>query len=326
MLDTWPIEDWDGDNYDEKDAAKGDEVYDDAADLERSQLARFLVALTKLRDEARIVSAFEVLRARRGHDKTDNDAILGAAALFPPKRSAQMIEEIVVSHVNHALAPCCALLNAGIAKLFADKPKRLLTAVKGLVAALPGDPSVAPTDAWGRRRYVTPSAGVVVDLVKIFEAVDSALAKQLANHLLAWPNTYSFDHTLVPAVKQLLDGGAQKAGAAISSLYAASLAHLEARVSMSVEPPKNWSRASKIRCACEHCLAVNNFLANPAIETWTLKAPERSRGHVEGEIRAAGADIDLRTERRGSPHTLVCQKNSASYNRSLRNAAKISPT
>jgi hypothetical protein len=323
MLDTWPMEDWYGGSDDQEDADKSDEVYDVAADPERSQLARFFVALTKLRDESRIVSAFELLRARRGHDKTDNDAILGAAALFPPKRSARMIEEIVVNHVNDALAPCCALLNAGIAGLFAEKPKYFVTAVKSLLASLPGDPSVAPIDVvWGHRRHVAPSAGVVADLVRLTEAVDVALAKQLAEHLLAWPNTYSLDRALVPAVKRLLDGGAQKSGPAMTSLYAACLAHLEARAAKPLEPHKDWSRASNIQCACEHCAALNRFLADPTNETWTLKAPERVRGHVEGEIKAAGADLDTRTERRGSPHSLVCQKNSASHDRPLHNGAK----
>jgi hypothetical protein len=50
-------------------------------------------------------------------------------------------------------------------------------------------------------------------------------------------------------------------------------------------------------------------------ETWTLKAAQQFRSHVEGEIRTAHADLDVRPERRGSPHGLVCRKNSASYER-----------
>jgi hypothetical protein len=82
-----------------------------------------------------------------------------------------------------------------------------------------------------------------------------------------------------------------------------------------LEAPQTWSRASDIRCSCEHCAALRSFLASPSTETWTLKAAEQFRSHVEGEIRRARADLDIRTERRGSPHSLVCQKNSASYER-----------
>ena len=47
----------------------------------------------------------------------------------------------------------------------------------------------------------------------------------------------------------------------------------------------------------------------------TLKAAEAIRRHVQNEIRTARADVDFRTERKGSPHGLSCKKNRASYER-----------
>lgn len=317
MLDAWPAEDWyaswDDNERDEDDDAR-DEAHDLVAVDERSGLARVLAALTKLGDEARIAAALALLTARRGHDKTDNDAILAAVALFPLERSAEMIEAIIARHADGALAPCCGLLDAAIAAPFAAKPKHLVTGARRLVASLPGDPALATADQFGRRRRAAPGAGLVADLVRIAEAVDAGLAKQLVDHLLAWPVTYGLDHTLVPAVKRLLDG-ARRSGAATKGLYAACLTHLEARAAEPLEAPKDWSRAANIRCSCEHCAALNRFLASRATETWMLKAAERIRGHVEREIKAAGADVDVRTERRGSPHSLVCRKNRASYER-----------
>jgi len=64
-------------------------------------------------------------------------------------------------------------------------------------------------------------------------------------------------------------------------------------------------------------------LREPVTETWTLKAAERVRGHVEAEIKAARADLDVRTERRGSPYFLVCRKNRASYERRRQDLADI---
>jgi predicted 2-oxoglutarate/Fe(II)-dependent dioxygenase YbiX len=311
VLDTWPKVDWYGTGDDDNDDATGDGV----ADHKRSQLARLLAALTTLRDETRITATLALLTARRGHDKSDNVAILGAVALFPPERAASMIEAIIASQASRALAPCCALLRAAIAGPFAAAPKHLATAAEGLIASLPGDPALAPVDQWGRRRHVTPGAGVVADLVRISEAVDAELAGRLAEHLLAWPKTYGVDRALVPAVKRLLEGGAPRSGAAMTRLLAACLAHLKTRAAEPLEAPQNWSRASDIRCSCEHCAALRRFLASPSTETWTLKAAERFRSHVEGEIRTAHADLDVSTERRGSPHSLVCRKNSASYER-----------
>jgi predicted 2-oxoglutarate/Fe(II)-dependent dioxygenase YbiX len=312
ILDTWPDRDWYSTGGDDKD----DETGDGAADQKRTGLAGLLTALTALRDETRIAAALTLITARRGHDKSDNAAILGAMALFPPERAAGMIEAIIASHASDALAPCCALLRAAIAGLpFAAEPKLLAAAAKGLVASLPGDPALAPIDRWGRKRYDTPGAGTAANLVRIAESVDADLARRLAGHLLAWPKTYDVDRALVPAVKRLLEGGAPSFGTAMTDLLAACLAHLEMRTAEPLEPPPNWSRASNIRCSCEHCVALRRFLASPETETSTLKAAQQFRSHVEGEIRTARADLDVTTERRGSPHGLVCRKNSASYER-----------
>jgi hypothetical protein len=64
----------------------------------------------------------------------------------------------------------------------------------------------------------------------------------------------------------------------------------------------------------------------PAAGTWALKARQHFRNHVEGEIRTAQADLDVSTERRGSPHGLVCQKNSATYKVARRSGGMNSVT
>jgi hypothetical protein len=311
MLDTWPEGGW----YETGNGDKDEEASDRVADDKPSQLARLLAALTTLRDETRIAATLALLTARRGHGKSDNAAILGAVALFPLERAASMTEAIVASHASGAVAPCCALLRAALEGPFAAEPKHLAAAAKGLIASLPGDPALAPVDQWGRRHHVTPGAGVVADLVRIAEPVDAELARRLAAHLLAWPKTYGVDRALIPGLKRLLEGSARRSGAAMTGLLAACLAHLETRAAEPLEAPQNWSRAGDIRCSCEHCAALGRFLASPVTETWTLKAAQQFRSHVEGEIKRVRADLDVRTERRGSPHGLVCRKNSASYER-----------
>lgn len=280
-----------------------------------SGLARVLSTLTTLKDQVRIAAAIELMTGRRGHDMADNAAILGAVTLFPPERAACLIEAIVAGHAKNALAPSCALLRAAVTGSFAADPGLIAAAAAGLTASLPGDPELAPVDEWGRRRHVTPGAGAIVDLVRIAETVDARLAQRLARHLLAWPQTYGLDNALVPAVKRLLEGGAQRSGAAMKSLHAACLAHLEARAAEPLEAPRDWTRAGNIRCKCEHWTALGRFLASPTTETWTLKAAEQVRGHVEAEIRSAHADLDAETDRRGRPYSLICRKNCTSYER-----------
>ncbi|HEX5998694.1 MAG TPA: 2OG-Fe(II) oxygenase [Hyphomicrobiaceae bacterium] len=314
ILATWPASEGYG-GLDDSDGDEGYEADEVVEDGKRSGLARLVSSLTKLKDEARIVAAIDLLTARRRHDEADNAAILAGVALFPPKRAAGMIEAVVASHASKALAPSCALLRAAIAGPFAANPRHLATAASRLVASLPGDPALAPVDEWGRRRRVAPGAGVVADLVMIAEAIDAELARQLAQHLLAWSSTWNLDRALVPAVRRLLAAGVRKSGASMKKLHAACLKHLEVRAAEPLEAPKDWTRSSNIGCKCEHCSALSLFLASPTSEAWTLKAAEQVRNHVEREIKAARADLDLQTERRGRPYALICRKNRASYER-----------
>ena len=68
-------------------------------------------------------------------------------------------------------------------------------------------------------------------------------------------------------------------------------------------------------CHCEHCVALGGFLQSADQEVWRFKAREADRRHVEDAIRQGRHDVGCSTERKGSPHVLVCTKNQASYER-----------
>jgi hypothetical protein len=95
----------------------------------------------------------------------------------------------------------------------------------------------------------------------------------------------------------------------------ACIAHLETRIADPLEAPRNWTRPSAIACECKHCNELSRFLADAGRESWTLRAAQQIRTHVENEISRASADVDTETLRRGSPHSLICTKNQASYKR-----------
>jgi len=57
------------------------------------------------------------------------------------------------------------------------------------------------------------------------------------------------------------------------------------------------------------------FLADAGQPVWVFAAAEARRRHVQATITAARCDVDTATERRGSPHKLICTKNQASYKR-----------
>ena len=89
-------------------------------------------------------------------------------------------------------------------------------------------------------------------------------------------------------------------------------------------PPSPWRRrptgAGQPRSpvVARNCTELGRFLADPERQTWILKAAEADRSHVEDSIRRAQADLDLTTDRRGRPYSLVCTKNQASYERRAR--------
>jgi hypothetical protein len=83
-------------------------------------------------------------------------------------------------------------------------------------------------------------------------------------------------------------------------------------------PPANWRRPSTVGCQCAHCTELSRYLADPVRETWIFKAAQTHRSHVEDTIRKAQCDVNTATDRRGSPHKLICIKNQASYERRAR--------
>jgi len=163
---------------------------------------------------------------------------------------------------------------------------------------------------------------LVADLLTGLCAIDTALAERAVDHLLAWPKTYALDAVLVPAARTLLATAAPHCMAAVEKLRTACLTHLRARVAEPLAPPTDWSRQAALTCRCPRRGELARFLAGPERKTWVLKAAEADRSHVQGTIKLARCDLDVTTDRRGRPYSLVCTKNQASYERRARQRTK----
>ncbi|MDQ4059916.1 MAG: 2OG-Fe(II) oxygenase, partial [Pseudomonadota bacterium] len=283
-------------------------------DREPSDATRMLTLLTRLEDAVRIDAFLAGIAAQGLCGKGDNDAILGALGLLPPRRAALLIERIIAGTSETSLGMCGDLLARAAAAWPHGRRRDLVRAATALVEALPGNPErAAPPTTWRRERGMEP--GFIVDLFTALVRIDEALAGRAADHILAWPKTYDLDTVLVPAVRRLVGSTGTEGSAAVQRLRTACLEHLRARVAEPLEAPRDWSRASKLPCRCPDCSELSRFLADPERKTWVLKAAEPIRGHVEDTIRKARCDLDVMTERRGRPYSLVCTKNQASYER-----------
>ena len=300
MLNTWPL---------------ALEYYPHYGDEQPGQAARMLEALWRLRDAVRIGQCLAEVSAAGDYGLGDNAAIVQAFKLLPPPRAAELTERIIAKSAPINPAACADLLARCAFEPWASEPPISLTsAAKTLADSLPGGPQTAPpAEAW-RSRPAAVKPRLVVDLMNGLERIAPALARQAADCLLARPATYAFDTILIPALLSL----AGQSGAATASLREACLEYLARRIAEPLAPPGDWARPSAIACGCLHCAGLRRFLADPGLKEWSFKAVQQDRSHVEDSIRRAVCDLDCRTEKRGSPHTLVCVKNQASYQRRVK--------
>lgn len=277
-----------------------------------------LTQLVRLQDREHTESMLTKVVAAGAYAAGDNAALMQALKLLPASRVGALLLAVVQGNADLHIAGCADLLARAVA--VSAWRGQLLGAAQALLDAMPGDPArpKSPPDAWRRERA---DAGVVHDTLRALTPAGhaglSALANQAVTHWLAWPKTFGMDAVIVPALRRLAERPALLNRPAVQRLRSAVLDHLRARTSQDLAPPADWRREARLSCRCEHCLALGRFLQSADQEAWRFKAREAERRHVEDSIRQGRCDVDCRTERKGSPHVLVCTKNQASYERKV---------
>jgi predicted 2-oxoglutarate/Fe(II)-dependent dioxygenase YbiX len=297
MLDSWPKQSWR--------PAKSS-----------SDATTMLTLLQRLGDSANIDSFLENVSAVSAFDKGDGESVLQAIRLLPRPRAGELLKQIVAGNATRAFDACADLL----ARAAALDEFDLAPAAAPLVAALPCDAArIVEVAPWQRHRAI--EAAVVVDVLTALTRIAPELAQSALDTLLAWPKTYPFDTVLVPAGLALGRTAAART-VAVERLIVACTAHLHARIAEHLEPPADWRRHDALGCTCRFCRELSVFLADPVRPTWALKSLQVNRSHVETEIRNCHCDVDTKTLRQGSPHSLFCTKNQASYERRARQRKK----
>jgi hypothetical protein len=293
MLRSWPRPAWRGD--------------------EDAEAGRMLDLQIRLRNVERIDAFLAGVSAEGHYAAPDNEAILRAAALLPAPRATELLVRILRCNAPAHLAACGDLVLRCVAAP-AGRTCDLMQIGAALIEALPGPPMRRQeADPWTRPVPVKPA--FVIDLLTATSRVDEGLAVRAIEHLLAWPKTYKPDDVLVPAARAFAKLAESTAWPAVGRLREASLDHLRKRIALPLEAPRDWTRANTLTCKCSDCRGLGAFLVAPDQQQWRLKAVQDRRSHVEQSVRSAACDLDLTTERRGSPHTLVAAKNQASYER-----------
>jgi len=291
MLRSWPRSSWrrDGD----------------------TEAGRMLDLQVRLANVARIDAFLAELSAEGHYAASDNEAIVRAVVLLPRVRATDLVVRIIRRNAPAHLGACGDLLRRCVAAPASSwgEPASIGAA---LVDVLPGAPTKpAVLDIGQRPAPVKPD--FVVDLLTALSRIDAGLAARAVEHLLAWPKTYRPDDVLVPAALAFAKQAESTAWPAVERLRTASLDHLRRRIALPLEAPQDWARPNPVKCTCADCRELGTFLVAADRPEWRLKAPQDRRSHVEQSVRTAACDLDLTTERRGSPHALVAIKNQASY-------------
>ena len=293
MIASWPA----SRNYPRRDESESPE-------------AAMLALLTCFKNTPRIEAFLADFSAGGAFGSSDAESVVQAAQILPPAKAAELIERIVAANTASDLSACGQLLSQCVGRI-----APLTGAARVLLKALPGDPAKAPEATSWYRPPRSPEPGFVSTLVGALDRIDESLSARAVSHMLAWPETYGFDEVLVPAVLTIFAHPEGRGTAAALRLRDACAGHLKARIALPLEPPADWKRDGVTVCNCQHCQDLNAFLADPGRPSWTFKAAEPKRRHLEDAIRRDRCDLDLKTEKRGSPHGLVCTKNQASFQR-----------
>jgi len=191
---------------------------------------------------------------------------------------------------------------------------RMLPAVVGEAPA-DGDPvEFRPSRV---RPLSAPAIRALLGLIRY--CAPAAAADEVAALLVRRPAAAPPDRALPQALAELAQQGYMTGDAAAPAGFVALWRHaadfLLLRSAVPPEEPCDWVIETRIACDCEHCARLQAFCADPAATTVRFRMRQDLRTHVESTITGLQLDIDRKTERTGSPHTLICTKNRATYER-----------
>jgi hypothetical protein len=163
---------------------------------------------------------------------------------------------------------------------------------------------------------------VLTGLARAFLATEQfEVLSRLIAHVLARPHKYPLITVHVPVLTALqpwLKKNVKKPCPGLERWVGACREQLEALTAQAPEAPADFRREAPISCRCEDCAELKKFLIDPREAEHRFRMVQNRRQHLEWQIRHDHCDLTCTTDRRGSPHTLVCTKNDASYRAKLK--------
>ena len=109
-------------------------------------------------------------------------------------------------------------------------------------------------------------------------------------------NCFPLVSVLIPVAKELHHQGMDKEGILLSRCIKALDDHLSS-TSVPCEPT-NWSHDITLKCTCNDCKKLQEFLVHPNQTQFVIDGDYRARNHLEGELRTSRSqfeDFDIST-------------------------------
>jgi hypothetical protein len=163
--------------------------------------------------------------------------------------------------------------------------------------------------------------GVLAGLARSLLATEQfELLSRVVAHALARPKKYPLlaHVSALTALQPWLKKNLKRACPSLSQWIAACCEQLEALTARAPQAPTDFRRSAAISCKCSDCGELKRFLEGPHERVHRFRVKEDRRQHLQHVSRQHNCDLDLTTERHGSPYTLVCAKNTASYQAQLK--------
>ncbi len=198
--------------------------------------------------------------------------------------------------------------------------QRLCEQLAGELVAALERLDVAGQSDWQARSLdrKTVLAGLVRALVA---SNQQSLLARLVAHTLAHPDRYPLTEVHLAALANLqgwLKKNVAEPNAALTQWLAACREQLEALTAEEPKKPTDYRRPAAAACKCALCRELNRFLADPGEAVHRFQVPQHDRSHLEESIRRYKCDVSTRTEKTRPAHTLVCTKNTKSFEEALK--------
>ena len=146
------------------------------------------------------------------------------------------------------------------------------------------------------------------------------LLSQLVTRALAAPKAYPLAAHIsaLTALGPWLKKHLKKPYAVLRLWLTACCEQLESLTALEPVAPTDFRRDANLSCKCAECAELKAFLIDPTEKVHRFRVRQDRRDHIERNAKDNRCDLDYMTDRRGSPQTLVCTKNTASYEARLK--------